>query len=116
MNADYYLDADGDGFGDPSTMQISCSRLTNYVANGDDCDDTEAGANPVATEICDLIDNNCDGQINEGLDATYYIDADADGYGSAAISQVLLSASGYVLNLMIATTLLLQHPCWNGSL
>ena len=36
--------------------------------------------NPVA-EIYDLIDNNCDGQINEGLDATYYIDAVPDGYG-----------------------------------
>ena len=99
LNADYYLDADGDGFGDINTLQVSCAPVANHVLNGDDCDDSEATANPVAAEVCDLIDNNCDGQINEGLDATYYIDTDGDGYGNATISQVACSQpQGYVLN------------------
>ena len=99
LNADYYLDADGDGFGDPNTLQVSCAPLANHVTNGDDCDDTESTANPVATEICDALDNNCDGVINEGLDATYYQDLDSDGYGNAAVSQIACATpTGYVLN------------------
>lgn len=99
LDADYYLDADGDGFGDLSTVQTSCTPLANHVLNGDDCNDSEATANPVATEICDAIDNNCDGIINEGLDATYYLDADGDGYGSVGVSQIACAQpTGYVLN------------------
>ncbi len=99
LNADYYLDADGDGFGDPDTLQVSCSPLANHVTNGDDCNDSEATANPVATEICDTIDNNCDGVINEGLNATYYLDSDGDGYGNVGVSQIACEQpQGYVLN------------------
>ena len=99
LNADYYLDADGDGFGDPNTLQVSCTPLANHVNNGDDCNDSAATANPVASEICDTIDNNCDGVINEGLDATYYIDSDGDGYGNVNISQIACAQpQGYVLN------------------
>ena len=45
-----------------------------YVANNGDCDDTNAAVNPGATEICNGIDDNCDGEIDEGFDA------DGDGY------------------------------------
>ncbi len=99
LDADYYLDADGDGFGDPNTLQVSCAPLANHVNNGDDCNDAEASANPVATEICDAIDNNCDGVINENLDATYYLDSDGDGYGNVSVSQIACEQpQGYVLN------------------
>jgi hypothetical protein len=45
------------------------------VCGGDDCDDSDPAINPGSTEICDSIDNNCDGAVDEGFDA------DGDGYG-----------------------------------
>ena len=37
--------------------------------------------NPDIEEVCDEIDNNCDGEIDEDLTITVYVDADLDGYG-----------------------------------
>ncbi|MEY2763952.1 MAG: hypothetical protein RLZZ205_376 [Bacteroidota bacterium] len=45
-----------------------------------DCDDNNPEINPAAIEICDALDNNCDGIINENLATTYYADVDGDGY------------------------------------
>ena len=52
----------------------------------DDCNDDEFGINPDATEICDEIDNNCNTEVDEGVQLTYYLDSDGDGYGDAAIT------------------------------
>lgn len=47
-----------------------------------DCDDSSAASSPSQPESCDGIDNNCDGEADEGLPTlTYYVDLDADGYG-----------------------------------
>jgi hypothetical protein len=52
------------------------------VAGGDDCDDTDAAVNPGATEVCDGVDNDCNGITDEAGDpTTWYEDADQDGYG-----------------------------------
>ena len=48
-----------------------------------DCDDTDFTINPDATEICDEIDNNCNDAVDEGVQNTFYVDADGDGYGDA---------------------------------
>jgi hypothetical protein len=64
---DWYVDADGDGYGDPATEVTACDPPSGYVADGSDCDDTHAEANPGAVEICyDGIDNNCDKVSGEG--------------------------------------------------
>jgi hypothetical protein len=39
----WYLDSDGDGYGDPDRSLVSCQAPSAYVDNGDDGDDTDAG-------------------------------------------------------------------------
>ena len=81
----YFMDADGDEYGDASSTIDWCALPEGYVSQNQDCDDTDASINPDATEICDVFDNNCDGNINEGLaTSTYFIDADGDEYGDAS--------------------------------
>jgi len=67
------------------------------ACGGTDCDDTDPGNNPGATEVCDGADNDCDGVVDE-QDAsgciTYYFDADGDGYGETGSSQCWCSEEG----------------------
>lgn len=66
-NPDYriwYLDSDGDGYGNPKFSVGQCTRPTGYVANGNDCDDTDPDRHPAALDKPGSgIDNNCDGII-----------------------------------------------------
>ncbi len=80
----YYTDADNDGYGVTSTGVVLCAPdATHKVATGGDCDDTKASINPGAAEVCNSVDDNCNGQTDEGLPtALYYVDADQDGYGT----------------------------------
>jgi Concanavalin A-like lectin/glucanases superfamily/Secretion system C-terminal sorting domain/Putative metal-binding motif/Fibronectin type III domain len=95
----FYKDADGDGFGDPSVSAQSCELPPTYVTNTLDCDDTKASVYPDAPEICDGLDNNCNGSIDEGVTTTYYADADSDGFGNPSVSiQACNQSQGYVTN------------------
>ncbi|MDG3085742.1 MopE-related protein [Vibrio hannami] len=82
-------DNDSDGF----FAQFGCGSPI-------DCDDSKPSVNPQATEACDGIDNNCDGQIDESGalgETTYYLDLDSDGYGAADTTIIACSApSNYV--------------------
>ena len=79
----WYLDVDGDGFG-TGGGQIQCGAGGQYTAIvGGDCNDSKAGVNPGASETCNLVDDNCNGQTDEGLPTgNYYPDSDGDGYGT----------------------------------
>nr|BDT37596.1 MopE-related protein [Myxococcus sp. MH1] len=91
----YYRDADGDGFGSPATWKDSCGQPSGYVTDATDCNDTSSAVKPgvvkscgigacatsiqacingveqVCTprlpteEVCDQIDNNCNGQVDD---------------------------------------------------
>jgi hypothetical protein len=81
---DWYVDVDGDGYGDPSVTRASCDQPSGYLGDGTDCDDADPAVHPGATETCNSVDDDCDGTVDEGdaIDATtWYADADADGYG-----------------------------------
>jgi hypothetical protein len=100
----WYPDADEDGYGrSGAAPEYACSAPAGKVANHADCDDWTAACHPGATELCDGMDNDCNGQIDEG-DAcgsppTWYVDADADGYGDpAGAVAVWNQPSGYVAN------------------
>ncbi len=98
--ATWYADADGDGFGDPDNSVAACDAPSGFVAADGDCDDADAAINPDADEVCDGLDNDCDGEIDEddAVDAaTWYADGDGDGYGDADSTQVACEApSGFV--------------------
>jgi hypothetical protein len=139
-----YLDADGDGYGDPTAPFASCELLTPYVEDATDCDDTrsdihpgadeadcadpvdyncdgsvgytdadgdgfaaceecgddDAAVSPAASESCNDVDDDCDGDTDEddAIDAaTWYADADGDGYGDPAVVAVACDApEGYL--------------------
>lgn len=56
----WYADADGDGYGDGDVSTNACSAPAGYVADNDDCDDTDAAVNPAGTELDTVLDEDCD--------------------------------------------------------
>ena len=74
-----FIDNDGDGSGvdDPATNATLCLKVDEPAPSGfargvGDCDDQDRQRSPGGVEFCDLIDNNCDDQINEGLTCEFY--------------------------------------------
>ncbi|MDB4989321.1 MAG: hypothetical protein JWN04_4499 [Myxococcaceae bacterium] len=79
----YYQDNDGDGHGSSdSAPRLSCAPIALYATSNDDCNDSLETTYPGAPELCNKVDDNCDGQADEGLlIATYCEDKDGDGHG-----------------------------------
>jgi len=67
-------DLDSDGL--PGTA------CCNGDACGADCDDTSDTVGPSGTESCNLVDDNCNGTTDEGVQTTCFVDADGDGYAA----------------------------------
>lgn len=87
----WYPDIDNDGYGAQGVEQrIQCLRppgykeLSELLGYENDCNDNDAAINPAAVEICNGIDDNCNGAEDEGLPLyRYFGDADGDGFGRA---------------------------------
>ncbi|MDP2039609.1 HYR domain-containing protein, partial [Algoriphagus sp.] len=95
----FYVDADGDGFGDKNALPVfACAAPEGYVTDNTDCDDADDTVYPGATEFCDGKDNNCDGEVDEGVKTAFYVDADGDGFGNRNAEPVFGCAppEGYV--------------------
>jgi len=96
----WYVDADGDGYGGLGTPVSSCTEPSGYADNDDDCNDdvTNGGPaiHPAASEICNTIDDDCDGTVDDGaVDATiWYVDADGDGYGNVSTGSLSCTPLG----------------------
>jgi len=102
----WYKDSDNDGYAQTSATTITqCLRpaghkaVVELISTTGDCNDNNNAINPAAAEICDGIDNNCNGSTDEGVLATWYRDQDGDGFGNPAVTQTACSQpSGYVSN------------------
>lgn len=95
----WYQDFDGDLAGDPDETLPSCTQPVGYVANDADCDDVNIEIGPGLDELCDGIDQDCDGNIDEAAinPAIWYLDVDGDGYGTDVLTFSGCTAiAGYV--------------------
>lgn len=70
----YYLDADGDGFGDALEVTEACVAPDDHVTNSDDCDDGD----PARVDMVSL-----------------WVDEDGDGFGVGDAVQVCEGAPDY---------------------
>jgi hypothetical protein len=96
----FYVDADGDGFGDELEPAESCYAPDGFVDNATDCDDTNISVYPGAVEVCNGVDDNCNMDIDDQASVgTWYADADGDGYGDPNAAYELCEPSaGLVSN------------------
>jgi hypothetical protein len=104
-----YEDIDADGFGNPDGEQsLGCGSRTGWSDKPTDCNDLRAIIYPGATELANGEDDNCDGSVDEGVEAgtdptatsahDWYPDADSDGYGFGLAVQGDVAPTGYVSN------------------
>ena len=61
----FYADLDGDGFAGSLVTLRACERPEGYDTSPGDCDDVDRDTWPGAAEICDGLDNDCDGAIED---------------------------------------------------
>jgi hypothetical protein len=96
----WHADADADGWGDALSSSRACEAPTGFVADATDCDDADSAVYPGADELCNDVDDDCDGDIDEddAIDVlTWYLDSDGDGYGDPEVELAGCTApSGWV--------------------
>ncbi|HHS97401.1 MAG TPA: hypothetical protein ENK08_05805, partial [Chloroflexi bacterium] len=87
----FYADGDGDGYGTGLDTVQGCAPPPGYVAEAGDCDDASAAVHPGATELCNGVDDDCDGLADEKCLAGL----------SVAPSSVILAPSGQTVQLEV---------------
>ena len=97
----FYADGDDDGEG-AGTAVLACEAPVGTVATNTDCDDDDKAVNHAATEACNAVDDDCDGEINEAGatgETPFYADVDGDTFGDTLDSVLACTTpSGYVAN------------------
>ena len=97
----WYQDLDNDTYGNPAVSQTACAAPTGYVANSTDCSDAAGAVHPLATELCNGVDDNCNSLVDDGVSTTrYYLDADGDTQGNVNkfVTVCGVAPAGYVAN------------------
>jgi len=108
----WFIDSDGDTFGNPATIQTTCdgSPGSGYINADGDCDDADPNNFPNNTEVCDGADNDCNDLDDDGLTfQTWYEDVDGDSFGDDATAQSLCSGAPG------STFILVGNDCDDGD-
>ncbi len=101
FGSQWWYDLDGDGYGDATHFVpdlLSCAPQTGMVSNNLDCNDADPTINPNVDELCDGMDTNCDGAIDNvdpALMFDQWLDDDGDGYGAGVWTQACELLPGY---------------------
>ncbi len=84
----WYSDYDGDGIGNENYPVESCAQPERTALESGDCNDADANVSPFGREVCNGIDDDCDGKTDDAdpsVDpnswSTFYSDDDDDGAG-----------------------------------
>ena len=94
----WHPDLDADAAGDPTVSVTGCQPDASWVTDDGDCDDADALIAPGADETCNGLDDDCDGDVDDGaLDAgAWFGDSDGDGYGTGAdFERTCTAPAGY---------------------
>jgi len=87
----YYVDADGDLFGDTSIYIYSCNDTVGYVLNNLDCNDNNALIYPGANEIENNLDDDCNGLIDDNVSIATYLNNSIQIYPNPASNWLVIS-------------------------
>ncbi len=93
------MDRDRDGHTDYNVYNKDTNGV--IIARGDDCNDNDPNIYEGRTETCDGKDNDCDGEVDEGVSQKYYRDEDRDGFGDPVANRGTMAChrpAGYVDN------------------
>ncbi len=100
----FFYDEDGDTWGIDSLAKCLCSPTGHFTSlNSGDCDDTRTAVNPAMTEVCNALDDDCDGRTDPPSSPgciAYYLDTDSDGFGDPTVTRCLCAPTTefHVLN------------------
>ncbi|MEM9074036.1 MAG: putative metal-binding motif-containing protein [Myxococcota bacterium] len=75
----WYRDEDNDGFGTATTTMLACEPPEGFSPLWTDCNDSNPDVHPLAEEICDGLDNNCNGLADFTTPEGGLEDNDRDG-------------------------------------
>ena len=95
----FYVDSDGDGFGNEDDVREACTLEIGLSTLAGDCDDQDPTISPNASESCNEVDDDCNGEVDEGVAQAFYADLDGDSYGDEDNTLYACTLpSGYVQN------------------
>jgi hypothetical protein len=111
VNATYYQDSDNDGYGNSAVSIVDSILPNGYVTNSTDCNDANPSINPGHAEaLYNGIDDNCDGNLDEGHQLTTKVRLTQCGTTLATLqstvysNEIVTNATGYRYKIVNNTT------------